>query len=240
MDDSALDQVLAATYEDARVSRGERKALHRLVQDQPQPAAFAARVRNRAFVVAQNLLEAGEHEHVLSWLEDTVKAVWPRPETPRPAKVKASKTSSDGAEAWFSPHGDIADVLKRLLDKTRRRLDICVFTITDDRLSRAVIRAHQRGVAVRILSDDDKSADRGSDIDRFARAGVNVRVDRSPHHMHHKFALVDGEMLLNGSYNWTRSADRKNAENLMAIADGVLFQTYQREFERLWSKGEAL
>ncbi len=42
------------------------------------------------------------------------------------------------------------------------------------------------GVAIRVLSDDDKSADEGSDVMRFERAGIPVRVDRTEHHMHHK------------------------------------------------------
>ena len=40
----------------------------------------------------------------------------------------------------------------------------------------------------------------------LAELGVAVRIDRSEHHMHHKFALFDDAILATGSYNWTRSA----------------------------------
>jgi mitochondrial cardiolipin hydrolase len=46
----------------------------------------------------------------------------------------------------------------------------------------------------------------GSDIGRLRNAGVPVRVDRVPAHMHHKFVVLDNRFLLNGSFNWTRSA----------------------------------
>jgi len=94
--------------------------------------------------------------------------------------------------------------------------------------------AHERGVKLRILSDNDKANDFGSDIDRLARAGVAVRIDRTPVHMHHKFGIFDGRLLLTGSYNWTRSAHDENAENNVLTDDPTLVKAFTVEFERLW------
>ena len=66
-----------------------------------------------------------------------------------------------------------------------------------------------------MVSDNEKAYDPGSDTLRFARAGVPVKIDDSPYHMHHKFALFDGDVLLTGSYNWTRGAADNNEENLI-------------------------
>ncbi len=131
------------------------------------------------------------------------------------------------------------DTIIAALNKTRTHADLAVFTITDDRVSRAVRDAHQRGVKIRILSDNDKSADLGSDIEGLSRLGVEVRIDRTPVHMHHKFAILDGSVLLNGSYNWTRSASLENHENLVISHDPSLIAAFTGEFTHCWNLGEA-
>jgi phosphatidylserine/phosphatidylglycerophosphate/cardiolipin synthase-like enzyme len=118
----------------------------------------------------------------------------------------------------------------------RRSADLCVFTITDDRITRALLDAHRRGVRVRLVTDNDKACDRGADIQQIEVAGVAVKVDRTPFHMHHKFAIFDGVRLLNGSYNWTRGAANDNEENLIDTGDPRLLAAFQRRFDELWAK----
>ena len=162
----------------------------------------------------------------MDWLEDVIKLLQTQSNpSQRP----------DVAEAHFSPGDDCVRRIAGLLTRERSKVDICVFTITDDRISSAITDAHKRKVAVRIISDDDKATDRGSDIDRLADAGIPVRVDRTPYHMHHKFALFDDSLLLTGSYNWTRSAARNNEENFIVSGDYRFIEPYAELFERLWS-----
>ena len=115
---------------------------------------------------------------------------------------------------------------------------ICVFTISDDRLSDAIMSAHRSGLTVRVISDNDKMHDRGSDVERLYQAGVDVRIDRSPEHMHHKFMVIDGRTVMTGSYNWTRSAETRNEENIIAVDDPQLAARFSEEFERIWKLSE--
>jgi cardiolipin hydrolase len=123
---------------------------------------------------------------------------------------RLSKAEREQLEGLVAGAAAPEPALAELLAEAAGRVDICVFTITDDRVADQILAAHRRGVAVRIISDDEKAFDEGSDIDRLRHAGVPVRVDSSVHHMHHKFALFDGRRLLTGSYNWTRAAARDN------------------------------
>ena len=75
-----------------------------------------------------------------------------------------------------------------------------------------------------------------SDIDRLRARGVQVRVDDAPSHMHHKFALFDGRVLANGSFNWTRSATRDNDENLVVSDDANLVRVFGLQFGKLWQQ----
>jgi len=144
--------------------------------------------------------------------------------------------------AFFSPGDACWHHIVQCLNAARKTADLCVFTITDDRISRAVLDAHRRGVKVRIISDADKAHDLGSDMKQFAEEGIAVKLVRvvGAHdpgvsgHMHHKFAVIDGTRLLGGSYNWTRSAANINYENLIDTADPGLLHQFVTEFERLW------
>jgi len=122
------------------------------------------------------------------------------------------------------------------LSSARKTLEICVFTITDDRFSKVLLDAHKKGVEVRIITDDEKSIDPGSDIEAFLKAGIKLRMDCSHAHMHHKFAILDGLIIMNGSFNWTRSASKENRENVMVSNDKAFVAQFQKEFEHLWQE----
>ncbi len=111
-----------------------------------------------------------------------------------------------------------------------------MFTISDDRITDAIVQAHRKGVRIRIITDNKKIHDHGSDIKELAAKGLQVRVDKTRSHMHHKFALFDGSRVLTGSYNWTRSAALFNHENVLVTDQPGIVQDYSREFEKLWKE----
>ena len=64
--------------------------------------------------------------------------------------------------------------------------------------------------------------------------GIQVRQDKTPFFMHHKFMLLDGHTLMTGSFNWTRQAIMGNNENLLITNHDDLVHAYSEEFEKLW------
>ena len=120
------------------------------------------------------------------------------------------------------------------IDSAKATFDVCVFTITCNEIAAGIIALHKRGVRVRIITDDEQTNAAGSDVGKFIDAGIRVRHDDSPHHMHHKFAVLDGRILLTGSFNWTRSAVLHNKENILITDHPSLVSAYAREFENLW------
>jgi len=124
----------------------------------------------------------------------------------------------------------------RYLHSATETLDVCVFTITDDEISREILDRHRSGVHVRVITDDDQSKSLGSDIHNFIEAGIEVKMDDSPAHMHHKFAVIDHVCVINGSFNWTRQARQDNSENTVISNNSSLAESFQTHFEYLWSK----
>ncbi len=57
---------------------------------------------------------------------------------------------------------------------------------------------------------------------------------------HDKFIVVDGQVVETGSFNFTATAESRNAENVVVLHDPVVAQQYGREWERLWSESEYL
>ncbi|MFT5434349.1 MAG: cardiolipin hydrolase [Myxococcota bacterium] len=223
-----LTETLDRTLADGRLSRAERREIRDLIEGDSLDTERVQQIRVEAFDLARAAATKGTTsvEKAFDWLEDVMSLV---------AAVGSTDSDTPSSQAFFSPGEAPRDRIKTLLSGARSSLDICVFTITDDGISKEIGRAHQRGVKVRVITDNDKSYDRGSDIEKLSAIGVPLVVDQTDAHMHHKFAIVDGRRLLNGSYNWTRSAYRVNEENLLVTDDSTLVSEYQREFNSLWT-----
>jgi len=221
-----FDAILADCIADQSLSRGERRALRQVLDERDLGPRELELLRSRAFAAAADEVDQPRAREVIGWLSDVVGLLLPA--APKPAAASAT--------ACFAPHDDCPGKVVRLLREARRRVDICVFTITDNRISRAIEQAHRRGARVRILTDDDKSGDLGSDIARLSAKGIPVGVDDSDDHMHHKFAIFDDATLLTGSYNWTRSAAEHNHENFIVTGEPALVASFGEEFSRLWAR----
>lgn len=223
-----IDDVLAKTLEDRRLTGGEKSTLTRFLEDLQADEQKLGYCRHRAFEIARAAVADPDSARVLEWLEDVIKLTVP--------KAAGKAEAKHLAEAVFGPGDACPSRIIYHLNRARRKVDVCVFTVTDDRVSNALIAAHRRKVAVRIVTDNEKALDLGSDVPRFQAAGVPLKVDDTPYHMHHKFAVFDEEAVLTGSYNWTRSAADFNHENLLITSEPSLVKAYGLEFERVWNR----
>jgi|SRR5262245_6065630 len=227
MNPAELDHLLSQSLADRGLQSAEKAALAEWAARHARDDADRALARSRAFALARSAIQ-GEALRVIDWLEDVIKVL------SRPA---ASPVALEPAAAFFSPSPTCVQEVLRQFNTARQTCDVCVFTITDDRITDAILRAHARGVKVRVLTDDEKSHDLGSDIDRLKAAGIPCKMDvGNIAHMHHKFALFDGRRLMTGSFNWTRSASEQNEESLLTTLDPVLVSAFAERFERLWSR----
>ena len=217
-----IEAALRESLEDRRLSREERHDLKALLGDAPLGDEERAFLRNRVFAVANEVADDTPAVALLGWTQDVIKAL----------ESKHARTSQ--MEVSFSPGDDCLNTITRLLRWCQHSADICVFTITDNRVTEEIQACAARGVKVRVISDNDKSGDTGSDVLRLDREGIAVRLDQSEHHMHHKFAVFDNAKALTGSYNWTRSAATSNRENVLVSDDPRAVGSFAGEFERLW------
>jgi phosphatidylserine/phosphatidylglycerophosphate/cardiolipin synthase-like enzyme len=226
MNTTEFEVLLRKSLNDRPLSRNEARDLKRAFEDGGATDSTRVALRSRAFELAREMLRDPGAMEVVDWLQAVLGAIGGGREQARPTL----------AEALFSPGDACVRRIIGLLGSARSAADICVFTMTDDRISDAVLAAHGRKVKIRVITDNEKLHDVGSDILRLERSGVPVAVDFTPCHMHHKFAIVDGKVLLTGSYNWTRAAASENEENVVVSDDPRLIAAFAAEFDRLWKE----
>ena len=222
-----LIEHLVATLDDGALSRSERRALRAVLDEQPLGPRDLRIISAALFDAASEAMHDPRDRQVLRWLEAAMAVLSAQHDAPAP---------EEPSRAWFGPEDPLAALLSSQLEAARKSIAAAMFTITDDRIAEALIAAHRRGISVRIITDDDKAGDPGSDIWRLQQAGIQVRTDHSPSWMHHKFAVLDSHTLINGSYNWTRAGSRDNRENFLVSGDPKLARAYEQAFERLWSE----
>lgn len=215
---------LNESFEDQRLSRNEASVFRQLLDEAALNNNELSQLRKHIFTKASEVVRHPHDREVLDWVESLMRVM-----------LVDTDTQQELNEAHFFPSEKGLQRLLSCLASAKTSLDICVFTITDNRISNAIVDAHKRGVKVRVISDNDKASDLGSDVVSLSDAGVPIAVDNEPDHMHHKFAVVDKTILINGSFNWTRSASSRNFENIVLTNQPKLVQSFLQEFERLWT-----
>ena len=147
----------------------------------------------------------------------------------------APRAAPAAPEVYFSPGGGVRDRLLRQINLTKSSIDLAIFDFTSGELAGALLAAHARGVAIRIVADARQARGKHSEVPSLVAGGIPVREVRGRGHgiMHHKFAIFDGRLLVTGSYNWTDSAEARNFENVLFLDDREIVARYARLFERL-------
>jgi phosphatidylserine/phosphatidylglycerophosphate/cardiolipin synthase-like enzyme len=220
-----LIQQYKKSLADKVFSRKEKQAIIRLIREKHYDKHQLARLRSQIFDIARNYANEQNLPIIIDWLEIANKTL-----------LKDNQKTQSTSEVYFSPGDACLHAIIGHLESAQSTLKICVFTISDNRISDTLIQCFRDGVQVRIITDNDKAYDRGSDIQRIAEAGVEVRVDHTKHHMHHKFAIIDNRRVITGSYNWTHSAALYNQENILISDEKIVVTKYIQEFKRLWKK----
>ena len=150
-------------------------------------------------------------------------------------------------QACFSPAGKCSSLIIREIQQAKKELLVAVYAFTSDELAAALVQAKKRGLLVQVVIDRDFDAGNGRSKGKFLEEQkISVRriaalkstpADREAGLMHQKFAVLDRNAILTGSYNWTHAADRLNDENLLFFRDaGPLAEEYRRIFLQLWER----
>ncbi len=138
----------------------------------------------------------------------------------------------------FVPGEDCEGVIVAQINQARSVILVQAYSFTSMPIAKALVSAKQRGVSVQVILDKSQRSERYSGATFLANAGIRTLIDEQPSIAHSKVIIIDGTSVITGSFNFTRSAQQYNAENLIVIRDGVLAQHYTQNWvtrERLSS-----
>lgn len=144
----------------------------------------------------------------------------------------AGCTASGGSlGAWFSPRGGGTAEAVRQTGLATGTILVEAYVLSSTTIAGALATAHRRGVHVEAVID--RSSTRWEAVQSLAMAGATVWVDTCHAIMHDKVFIIDGRVIVTGSFNFSVAAENRNAENLLVIRNAALASCYQVEWRRL-------
>ena len=127
---------------------------------------------------------------------------------------------------YFTP-GDLAEsaILEQLL-AAKESILVQAYSFTNPAIASALADARNRGVNVVVLLDKSQRTQRSSAADFTSQSGVETLIDDRHAIAHNKIMIIDGHVVITGSYNFTRAAEKSNAENMVIIESGPVAEKY--------------
>lgn len=142
-------------------------------------------------------------------------------------------------ETYFSPDINIIDKIVEVINLSKKSIHFLAFSFTNDRVSEALINKYKDGVNVSGIFESQQLS-QYSEFDRLKNAGIDVKIDRNKYYNHHKIIIVDKQIVITGSANFSVNAEKRNDENILIIHDKDIASTYLKEFNRIYNKLEKI
>jgi phosphatidylserine/phosphatidylglycerophosphate/cardiolipin synthase-like enzyme len=139
-------------------------------------------------------------------------------------------------ENYFSPVDHVMDKLVAYVQGAQKSIRYMIFTFTSTDLANAMIARYHAGVNMEGVIED-RGASQGAMVPLFC-AKVPVKLDGNKYTMHHKIIVIDESTVITGSFNFTKSADQENDDNVLVIHNPDLAKLYLQEFDRIWGQGK--
>jgi len=142
-------------------------------------------------------------------------------------------------QVYFSPQGGCTEAVVANLDKATNTVLVQAYSFTSAPIAKALVDAKKRGVKVQVILDKSQRTERYSSADFVQRAGIPTFIDAKHAIAHNKIMVIDGKTILTGSFNFTKAAEEKNAENLLVIQDAALAAKYTANWQAHLKHSEA-
>ena len=162
--------------------------------------------------------------------------------TPMPAAIRQpNKVQATGTvEVAFSPNGGGAALIIRTIGEAKKTIQVQAYSFTNADIAKALLEAHKRGVNVRVVLDKSQETEKYTSATFLANSGVPVRIDDDFAIAHSKIMIIDGETVITGSFNFTKAAEERNAENVLVIrGNRELAKLYLQNWQWRWDASEA-
>jgi len=138
---------------------------------------------------------------------------------------------------YFTPPAGAAQAIVKTIDASSHEVLVQAYGFTHNAIAQAIIRAHQRGVKVSVLLDQKSDHTNRYVVDLLNNAQITMRQDGKHAIAHNKVMVIDASIVITGSFNFTNSAETRNAENFLILKSSALASRYKEEWLKHWAHG---
>jgi len=136
-------------------------------------------------------------------------------------------------ENYFAPQDHVTTRIVAAIAKAKKVIRFMAFSFTSDRIGQAMLAKASLGVRVEGVFEKTSSQTKYSEFAAMKQRGLPVYTDANPYAMHNKVILIDDEVVITGSFNFSRNADKENDENVLIVHDPRLHAIYLQEYDRV-------
>jgi phosphatidylserine/phosphatidylglycerophosphate/cardiolipin synthase-like enzyme len=152
--------------------------------------------------------------------------------TPHPSLV----VDDTQIEIFFSPDDPTAAAIIRSILQAEESVYFLAYSFTSDEIADAMLDRSAEGIDVAgVFEEGQYYSNIGTEFDRFVEAGLAVRLDGNSRNMHHKVIIIDQEIVILGSYNFSSNAENRNDENTLIIHNRDIAEEFYTEFQRVYA-----
>lgn len=131
---------------------------------------------------------------------------------------------------YFSPNGGCSEAIIDTISKSKSEILVQAYIFTSEPIARALLGAHKRGVKVIVILDKSQKKDGYSPATFFANQGIPAYIDSNHARAHDKVMIIDQETVITGSFNFSKSAETQNSENVLIIRSTGLAAIYRENW----------
>lgn len=130
------------------------------------------------------------------------------------------------AQVYFSPKDGCTDAIIKKINNAKTDILVQAYSLTSIPIMKALLNVRKRGVKVEVILDKSQQTEKYTSATFLANAGIPTFIDDKHTIAHNKIMIIDKETVITGSFNFTRAAEEKNAENLLIIRNKDLAKVY--------------
>ena len=131
---------------------------------------------------------------------------------------------------YFSPNGGCTQAIIDVINKSKSEILVQAYIFTSEPIAKALLGAHNRGVKVFVILDKSQKKDGYSPATFFANQGIPAYIDSNHARAHDKIMIIDKEIVITGSFNFSKSAETQNSENVLIIQSPELASLYRENW----------
>jgi phosphatidylserine/phosphatidylglycerophosphate/cardiolipin synthase-like enzyme len=144
--------------------------------------------------------------------------------------------SSGSISVYFCPVDNCRQAILDQINAAQSEIHMTMYSLTDDAVGDALVAAANRGVDIAVYLELGQIS-KYSEASKLVAAGIPVRQDTNSAYMHNKYVIIDGQIVMTGSVNYSGNGFDENNENLIIIRNTEIASKYNTDFNRLYSTG---